>query len=80
MDLIDFKRVNGKYKIEEQDWIKIYNSFTNNLIFEGYYSNKKINGKRYEFNEKCNIILKENIYMIKNGKENPKNMMTLLEN
>ena len=56
MNLIDFKRVSGKYKVEEHELIKIYNSFTNKLLFAGYYSNRKRNGKGWEFNEKGNLI------------------------
>ena len=31
LNLIDFKRISGKYKVEEHDLIKIYNSFSNNF-------------------------------------------------
>ena len=56
LNLIDFKRVSGKYKVEEHDLIKIYNSLTNNLMFKGYYSNRKKNGKGYEFNDNGKMI------------------------
>ena len=55
-NLIDFKRISGKFIIEENDLIKIYNSFTNNLLFEGYYSNRKRYGKGYEYTEKGELI------------------------
>ena len=56
LNLIDFKRISGKYKIEEHGIIKIYNIFTKNLLFKGYYANGKINGKGWEFNKKGKLI------------------------
>ena len=66
LNLIDFKRFSCKYRVEENEKIKEYNSYNDKLIFEGYYSNGKRNGKGIEFNEKGKLIF-EGEYL--NGKK-----------
>ena len=64
LNIIDYRRLSGKYRIiEENDIIKDYHSFNNNLLFEGHYSNGEKNGKGKEYNimKIINYYLKENI-------------------
>ena len=50
VDIEDYKRVSGKYKIGEKNGIgKIYNLKTNELIFEGEFLNGKKKGKGKEY-------------------------------
>ena len=56
LNLIDYKRASGKYIKEEYGITKIYNSYTNDIIFQGYYSNRKRNGEGKEYNENNNLI------------------------
>ena len=51
LNLIDFKRFSGKYKKECCGTTKIYNSYNDNILFVGYYSNGKKNGEGKEYNE-----------------------------
>ena len=66
LNLIDYKRCSGKYKKENNGEIKIYSSYTNNLIFEGKYLNGKRNGKGKEYNLNEKLIF-EGEYL--NGKK-----------
>ena len=53
VDIEDYKRSSGKYKIGEKDGIgKEYILNTNILIFEGEYLNGKRHGKGKEYNYK----------------------------
>ena len=52
INLVDFRRFSGRYKVEEYGETKEYNSFNNKLLFEGKYLNGKRNGKGIEYNEK----------------------------
>ena len=56
LNLIDFRRFSGRYKVEEYGKIKEYNSYNNRLIFEGQYSNEKRNGEGKEYNEEGKLI------------------------
>ena len=56
LSLIDFRRFSGKYKVEEINEIKIFNSSNNRLLFEGQYSNRKKNGIGKEYNEEGELI------------------------
>ena len=56
LDLIDFRRFSGKYKIEENGKTKIYNSYNNELIFRGYYLNGKRNGYGEEYNDNGDLL------------------------
>ena len=66
LNLIEYIRWSGKYKEEENGQIKIYNSYNNDILFEGNYSNgeKNIFGKEYD--EKGRLIF-EGEYL--NGKK-----------
>ena len=69
ISLIDFKLISGKYIIYESNKLmKEYNSFNDELLFEGEYLNGKKNGKgkEYFYNE----LIFEGEY--KNGKRNGK--------
>ena len=66
LTLIDFKRLSGRYKVEENGKTKEYNFDNDKLVFEGQYANGKRNGKGKEYNEKENLIF-EGEYL--NGKK-----------
>ena len=58
LNLIDFRRVSGRY-IEERNGKTIeYNSYNHQIIFEGKYLNGKRNGEGEEYNEDGNLIFK----------------------
>ena len=56
LNIIDYKRFSGKYRIEENGWLKEFNSCNNRLLFEGQYSNRKKNGMCKEYDEENNLI------------------------
>ena len=56
LDLNDFKRFSGKYRVEENGEIKEYSCYDNRLLFEGHYLNGKRNGYGKEYNEKPELI------------------------
>jgi len=56
IDLIDFRRFSGRYIIEEYGTLKEYNSYNDDLIFEGGCSNGKRNGNGKEYNEEGQLI------------------------
>ena len=66
LNLVDFRRFSGRYIVEEFDKIKEYNSYNNQLIFQGQYSNGKRHGKGKEYNEEGQLIF-EGEYL--NGKK-----------
>ena len=69
-DIIDYKKISGKYKIGDKNGKgKEYNNNNDFLLFEGEYINGKRNGKGKEYN-KNGIILFEGEYI--NGKRNGK--------
>ena len=41
LNLIDFRRISGRYKVVKDGKIKEYNSYNNKLIFEGQFKWKK---------------------------------------
>ena len=49
LDLNDFRRFSGRYKIEESGIIKEFDSYNNILLFEGFYGNNKRNGLGNEY-------------------------------
>ena len=65
INLIDFRRFSGRYKVEEDGKTKEYNSYNNRLLFEGQYANRKRNGFGKEYNEEGELIF-EGEYL--NGK------------
>ena len=73
---IDIKLIN--YKIFSRRYIifntngkgKEYNSYNDNLVFEGEYLNRKRNGKGKEYNEKFGTLIFEGEYL--DGKRNGK--------
>ena len=56
LNLINFRRFSGRYIKEEYGRIKEYNSYNDDLIFEGEYLNGRRNGKGKEYNEEGNLI------------------------
>ena len=56
LDLIDFRRFSGKYKVEIDGKIKICNSYNDRLIYYGYYSNRKRNGEGKEYNDNGDLV------------------------
>ena len=48
--MIDYRRLSGKYIVNE------YNSYNKVLIFTNHYENNKRNGKGKEFNENSQLI------------------------
>ena len=66
LNIIDYKRLSGKYKVEKNDKIYLYNSYNHRLLFEGQYSKGRKNGKGKEYNEENEIIF-EGEYL--NGKK-----------
>ena len=70
INLIKYKIMSGKYIIYEKNNIgKVYNSYNDELLFEGEYLNGKRNGKGKEYNEEGKLIY-EGEYL--NGKRNGK--------
>ena len=65
INLNDFRRFSGRYKVEEDGETKEYNSYNNRLLFEGQYANRKRNGYGKEYNEEGDLIF-EGEYL--NGK------------
>ena len=55
LSLVDYRRFSGRYIEVESDKIKEYNSYNNNLIFEGIYLNDKWKEGK-EYNEERNLI------------------------
>ena len=66
LNLIDYRRLSGRYKEEEDGKIIIYNSYNDWVLFEGQYSNGKRNGEGKEYNEDGKLIF-EGEYL--NGKK-----------
>jgi antitoxin component YwqK of YwqJK toxin-antitoxin module len=56
LNLIDYKRISGRYIIQENNKIKEYNSYNHQILFEGYFSNGKRNGGGKEYNEDGDLI------------------------
>ena len=56
LNTIDYIRLSGKYRVEENGKIKDYSSYDHRLLFEGQYANRKRNGEGKEFDEEGNII------------------------
>ena len=54
LNIINFIRYSGKYKIESNGEIKIFNSYNEKLLFKGFYSNNK------KMDLEKNIILRAN--------------------
>ena len=66
LSLIDFKRFSGRYRKIEYGKFKEYNRYNHYVLFEGYYSNGKKNGRGKEYNEEGKLIF-EGEYL--NGKK-----------
>ena len=66
LNIVDYRRLSGKYKIiKNNNKGREYNSFNDELLFEGHYSNGKKNGKGKEYNGKGDIIFEGRYF---NGK------------
>ena len=66
LNLIDFKIFRGRYIVDENGKIYIYNSYNDQIVFEREYSNGKRNGNVEEYNEEGEFIF-EGEYL--NGKK-----------
>ena len=70
INIMNYRFFNGKYIEYDRNGIgKIYDCFSNNLIFEGEFINGKKNGKGKEFDNNGNLIF-EGEYL--NNKRNGK--------
>ena len=58
ISIIDYRRLSGRYKKEENGEIKEYNGADNKILFEGKYINGKRNGYGWEYNEKGEMIFR----------------------
>jgi hypothetical protein len=56
LNLIDFRIFSGRYKIEEDGKTIEYNSYNNQIIFKGQYSNGKLNGNSLNFEIEKNFV------------------------
>ena len=59
LNLIDYIRFSGryiKYETKDKDKGKKYNSFTDEVVFEGEYKNGERNGKGKEYDKLGNLI------------------------
>ena len=56
LNLYDYRRLSGKYKEENNDKIRIYNSYNHKLLFKGNYSNRQKNGNGEEYNDDGELI------------------------
>ena len=69
IDIIEFKRLSGKYLILENNGKgKEYDSYTDNLIFEGEYLNGEKLGNYKEYQDQILKLKRENIEEKRNGK------------
>ena len=62
INIIDYRRLSGKYKIIKDNELIIYNSYNDRILFEGQYSNGNKNGNGKEYNEKGKIIFEGEYY------------------
>ena len=62
--------------MEKDGKTKIYNSYNNKLIFEGYYYNGKREGYGEEYNDDGKLIFEGDIF--KNGKEKKRYIMKMI--
>ena len=70
VDIKNYKKISGKYKISEKNGIgEEYNLYTNLLVFEGEYLNGKRNGKGKDYYDNGKVEF-EGKYL--NGKRNGK--------
>ena len=58
VNIIDYKRLSGKYKDEKNDKIYEYNIYDDKLLFEGECLNGTKNGRGKEYNEDGKLIFK----------------------
>ena len=56
INIVDYRRLSGKYKIEENNSVIIYNSCNNEILYKGNYLNGKKNGYGREYNEENHLI------------------------
>ena len=66
LNIIDYKRFSGRYKIIHYGIINEYSCYNDKLLFEGEYLNGRRSGKGREYDEEGNIIF-EGEYL--NGKK-----------
>ena len=62
LNIIDYKRLSGKYKILKNNELKIYNIYNDELLFAGQYSNGNKNGNGKEYNENGKLIFEGEYY------------------
>ena len=63
LNLIDYRRLSGRYKEEEDGKIIIYNSYNDIMLFKGRYSNGKRNGEGKEYDEDSGKLIFEGEYL-----------------
>ena len=56
LNIFDYKRISGRYIEKFSHETREYNSYNNNIVFEGNYLNGKRNGEGKEYNEKKELI------------------------
>ena len=62
LNIVDYRRLSGKYKIIKNNELKIYNSYNDRILFEGQYSNGNKNGKGREYDLEGRIIFDGEYY------------------
>jgi len=62
INIMNYKRFANKYILTEENLVKEYNIFTDELIFEGEYLNGKRNEKGKEYNNKGKLEF-EGVYL-----------------
>ena len=75
ISIINYKFLSGRYKVYDNNnkngngYGKEYDGFSDELIFEGEYLNRKRHGKGKEYNIKGNLVYEgEYLYGLRNGK------------
>ena len=62
INIVDYRRLSGKYKIIKNNETIIYNTYNDKILFKGLYSNENKNVFGREFNEEGEIIFEGEYY------------------